>query len=223
MAAPRAVPMKAKPREKIISERYLGTIFSYRLSEKVTLLPDTPLIIDMAKIKIEPKKYYVWDAFRGGGVKEIIEFENKELEILPSKCYIYMDGRLVNSFDVGHIPIGKKETWAIREEPGIVVRRKLVKREEKTKGIISEKAYIRLKYEYEIENKLPEEAKLVVYDRRPVPRDPKIEVKVDEVSHDVEINDVGIVKWELKLKSGDKVTMHLEYTVYFPPDYRIPL
>jgi len=205
-----------------VVEEFEGVV-TFRVSKKVTILPNESITLDVFKAEIEPEFYFVWDAFKGASVFEVVEFENKGACILGGHCDVFVEGILVNSFSVGHVPVGAKAKWVLREEPNIKVSRKLVKRDEKTKGLISEKAYIDLAYELEIENRLRKEVQVRVYDRIPKPRDPKIEVKVKQTEPKASISDMGIVEWNIKLEPGGKKIMRIAYIVYFPPSYRLSI
>ncbi|MEX0567961.1 MAG: mucoidy inhibitor MuiA family protein [Candidatus Njordarchaeota archaeon] len=222
-ALPEALPEAAAPSEFVeVVEEFEGVV-TFRVSKKVTILPNESITLDVFKAEIEPEFYFVWDAFKGASVFEVVEFENKGACILGGHCDVFVEGILVNSFSVGHVPVGAKAKWVLREEPNIKVSRKLVKRDEKTKGLISEKAYIDLAYELEIENRLRKEVQVRVYDRIPKPRDPKIEVKVKQTEPKASISDMGIVEWNIKLEPGGKKIMRIAYIVYFPPSYRLSI
>ncbi len=226
LALPEAVAAAPPPAERptrpfVVEGREFGTVVTYSYSKRITIFPDTPLILDFDCVEINPKVIYVWDAFLGTKVLEVIEFRNENYNLLPSKCNVYYDGRLVNSFDIDFIPIGSTQRWAVREEPGIHVKRKLVRREEKTKGILSEKAYIRLEYLLHAESHLAKTVNMEILDRIPVPRDPKIEVKIEDIKPSARIDKLGIVKWEMMIKPNEERDLHIQYSVYFPPDYRL--
>lgn len=220
-----APPPEAEPkpvRFVEVVEEFEGVV-TFRLSKKSTILPNEPMVLDAFIAKIVPEFYYVWDAFKNDSVIEIIEFENKGVCILGGHCDVFIGGILVNSFNIEYLPVGAKIKWVLKEEPNIKVSKKLVKRDEKTKGLISEKACIDMMYELEVENRLGKETNIKIYDRVPKPRDPKIEVKVKLTEPKASISEVGIVEWNIKLEPESKKTLRIAYTIYFPPEYRLPI
>ena len=196
---------------------------TFRLERKITIPPEAPISIDLASVRLACRAYYLWDAFRGRNVFEVIEFENRGLDILNGECMVIRDGNLVNRFHTKTIPIGTKARWIVAKEEKIKTRRKLVSREERTKGIIGEKAYIKLVYELRAKNTMEIRADIEIYDRIPIPKDPKIEVKDIFTEPRAEIDKMGITKWGLELEPREERTLRIGYTILFPPDYRIPI
>lgn len=209
-----------EPEPAVISE--YTSIFTLIYDKPVTLKPKTSIIIDIASYKLDPKIYYVWYPYMNNKVYEIAEF-NSPQDLPASECLVLHHNKITNKFDVDYIPKGSTVRWVTRWEKGVFVERKLLSREDKTKGILSGEAYIRLEYGYTIENKTERDIDIKVFERIPKPRDPKIKVKVDRAEPQPIINNLNIAEWNLNIKAQQKVDLRLKYTIYFPPDYRIPV
>jgi len=224
IAAPRVAKMKAEVEEELAFEEAAvieGEFLTFEIKEPISLYPNKPQLALLTSHKINVKTKYVWYAFRQPGFIEIVEFENPELTISPGECRIFRGDLFVGVTNLPYTAPGQKVEFATMWDENIETKRKLVQREEKKKGVLRDKAYVKYTYRLTIINhkKTPIDAEII--DQIPVAKDPEIEVTLEKVSVEPVENNMGILKWKFEVKLGEKREIEYTFTVKFPPEYEI--
>lgn len=241
--APKAVPMKrmkkameaekalgAMPLEQALPEAEelayeetkvrKGAIISYEVTEPITIEPERPNVIFLTKLDVAGRTRFVWNAFVDDSAIEIVELENGDIELMSGECRIFKEDAFIGVTMIPYIaPNQKKEIPVVWEEK-IEVKRRIIEREEKKKGLIKDKAHVKYTYKLEISNNKNVEVALKVLDQIPVSRDPEIEVNLDEEKTHPRPDkiEMGIMEWDLKLKPGENKEIIYSFTVKFPPE-----
>jgi hypothetical protein len=73
-----------------------------------------------------------------------------------------------------------------------------------------------------LENLLGVEAQLTLHDQRPISRHEEIKVRLEIINpKPVEQNGLSLLKWEMRLPSGEKRAVRFEFTVEFPSTFEV--
>jgi len=198
-----------------------GEYLTFEIKEPISLYPNKHQLALLTSQKISGKTKYVWYAFRQPGFIEIVEFENPELSISPGECRIFKGDIFVGMTSLPYVAPGQKIELATTWEENIETRRKLIRREERRKGLLRDKAYIRYAYRLTIVNHKKTSVNAEIIDQIPVAKDPEIEVSLEKVSIEPLETNMGILKWKLEIKPEEKKEIEYTFIVKFPPDYEI--
>jgi len=120
-----------------------------------------------------------------------------------------------------YVAPGQKIELATTWEENIETRRKLIRREEKRKGLLRDKAYIRYTYRLTAINHKKTSVNAEIIDQIPVAKDPEIEVSLEKVYIEPVETNMGILKWKFEIKPEEKKEIEYTFIVKFPPDYEI--
>jgi len=224
IAAPRVAKMEAGVEEELAFEEAAtmeGEFLTFEIKEPTSLYPNKPQLTLLTSHKINVKTKYVWYAFRQPGFIEIVEFENPELSISPGECRIFKENLFVGVTRLPYIAPGQKVELATMWDENIETKRKLIRREEKKKGMLRDKAYIKYTYRLIVINHKKTSIDAEIIDQIPVAKDPEIEVTLEKVSVEPVENNMGILKWKFEAKPEEKREIEYTFTVKFPPEYEI--
>ena len=224
IAAPRVAKMEAEVEEELAFEEAAimeGEFLTFEIKESTSLYPNKPQLTLLTSHKINVKTKYVWYAFRQPGFIEIVEFENPELSISPGECRIFKENLFVGVTRLPYIAPGQKVELATMWDENIETKRKLIRREEKKKGMLRDKAYIKYTYRLIVINHKKTSIDAEIIDQIPVAKDPEIEVTLEKVSVEPVENNMGILKWKFEAKPEEKREIEYTFTVKFPPEYEI--
>ena len=198
-----------------------GEYLTFKIKEPISLYPNKPQLALLTSQKMNAKTKHVWYAFGQPGFIEIVEFENPELSISPGECRIFKGNMFIGVTKLPYVAPGQKVELATTWEENIETKRKLMRREEKGKRLLRDKAYIRYTYRLTVVNykEAPIDAEII--DQIPVAKDPEIEVSLERVSAEPVETNMGILKWKFEIKPGEEKDIEYTFIVKFPPDYEI--
>jgi uncharacterized protein (TIGR02231 family) len=143
-------------------------------------------------------------------VAEITNLE--ELQLIPAKASIFFDGTYMGETYLNPGVMDDTLSLSLGKDPNIIVKRTFMKKNYKEK-IIGNDVEKTSQYQIEILNNKGKTIELIVQDQVPVSRQEGIEITVEDISKG-SLNEItGLVEWKVKLKSKDKETLDLRYTV----------
>ncbi|MHA1606062.1 MAG: mucoidy inhibitor MuiA family protein [Candidatus Freyarchaeota archaeon] len=193
---------------------------AFKVSSKGSFFPGRPTMILLKRFDVEAETYYVWDAYQHSDFVEIVKIRNGEVPLSPGTCRMFKDGMLVGTTSIPYVAPNQEFELPIAWEERLECERKMILREEEKKGMVKGKAHVTYGYFLSVKNHLENEAKLVIYDRIPVARDPEISVElVSSNPSPDEKSGVGVIKWERTLNPGGQLEINYKFTVSYPPDY----
>ena len=136
----------------------------------------------------------------------------EELQLIPAKATIFFDGSYMGETYLNPGIMDDTLSLSLGKDPNIIVKRTFMKKEYKEK-IIGDNVEKTSMYKIEVLNNKSKTIELIIQDQVPVSRKEGIEVFVDDLSKG-ELNETtGIIEWKVKIKSKDKETLDLKYTV----------
>ncbi|MCD6483775.1 MAG: DUF4139 domain-containing protein [Candidatus Odinarchaeota archaeon] len=220
LAKPRRVEVeKAKFEEPEIE---IGEFVTYRIKGRLSIPPSRPTLVKLRDDKLKSELVYIWDAFTTDSFVELAKITNGDITILPGKYRAYKDNILIGKSRFERIAPHQKIEVPITWEEKIETKRKQVEREEEKKGMIKDKAYIRVSYKLTVHNHKNKKIKCIVYDRMPHPRHPEIEVSLEEATPNPNKIELGILKWEFELDPEEKKEIRYKFVVKHSPDLELP-
>ena len=143
------------------------------------------------------------------------------LPILAAPATLFLDDAYVGAGAMKEI--GEKAPFRVdfgRDEAVSVVRKE-ISRVREDGGVFSKVKRVRFRYEITVRNSRPEEVRLSVADRIPVPRHQDIVVKDLEITGGGKAGGQGEITWDLRLKPAISTVLGLSFTVEHPADKEI--
>ena len=139
---------------------------------------------------------------------------------MSGECRIFKGDAFVGVTTIPYLAPKQKKDIPVMWEEKIDVKRKIIEREEKKKGLIKDKAYVKYTYKLEIFNNKNEKVELKILDQIPVSRDPEIEVtlNMEKTEPKPDKVEMGIMEWKIELGPSEKREIVYSYTVKFPPE-----
>lgn len=145
-----------------------------------------------------------------------------ELNLVPGKANLFHEGSYLGNTYINPSVMDDTLDFSLGKDPNVVVKRTLLKNDSKEK-VVGEKIEKTFAYKIEIRNHKSSSIKLVIQDQIPVSRNKEIEVTVDEVSKG-KLNEVnGIIKWNARIKAGDKKEYDIKFKVKYDKTQNINL
>ncbi len=145
-----------------------------------------------------------------------------ESRLVGGLVNIFYDGALVNKTMLSKIGAGQILEIPVAVDQTIQINRTIAETQLNKRGFLKKKQLLNQGYRIKVENHDSREKALVLFDRIPVSRDKKIEVTDIEIHPKAaKIKDNGIIRWELKLKAGERREISVRYTVIHPRDIKI--
>ncbi len=201
-----------------MADVWSGEYVTYTPKALVTIEPNKPKQIALEELEFESKIRYIWDAYTQPGFVSIVEFKNGERSLLPGKYRVYRDDLFIGT---GELPlISPKQTveLALTAEERFETKRELIIREEEKKGVLKDKAYVKMGYRLTIKNHKNEEADIRIYDRIPVSKHPEISVELDKSEPKPDKVEMGILEWNFKIRPDETMKIEYSFTIKYPPE-----
>ena len=225
---PRAAKKAARPKPAVEEAKFeepeveIGEFVTYRIKGRLNIPSSRPKLVKLRDDKLEAEIRYIWDAFVNDSFVEVVKITNGDITVLPGKYRAYKDNLLIGKSRFKKIAPHQKIEVPITWEEKIETKRKQVEREEEKKGMIKDKAYIKVSYKLTIFNHKDKKVKCVVYDRMPHPRHPEIEVSLEESSPQPTKVELGVLKWEFEIGPEEKKEITYKFVVKHSPDLELP-
>ncbi len=145
---------------------------------------------------------------------------NSPLTLLPGSANIFRDGEYIGNANLELTAPQQEFKLFLGPDEQVRTERELAGREvDKTFiGNTNRNSYA---YRIKLENLKSYPVRLVVQDQIPVSRSEQIKVKLNNIQPAAEIDNLGIIRWELTLDPASKMQLHYDYTVESNRDTRI--
>ncbi len=146
-----------------------------------------------------------------------------EYPLLAGQAMIYVDGDYVGRTQLETLAPAESVDLSLGIDDGIKVRRELVKKFERNKGLFTKKRELAYIYKITLENYKRKEVKLEVLDQ--IPRPLHESISVEEIDFSRQPNewdrDKNELKWLIKLKPQEKLELIMNFTVSYPRDAHV--
>jgi uncharacterized protein (TIGR02231 family) len=140
--------------------------------------------------------------------------------LLPGKANIFRDNMFVGTTQLENIVPGQEFKVNLGIDEGLKVERELVERQVDRK-LIGNNRKITFGYRLVITNLLNQEAKLVLTEQIPKSRHEQIKVNLNRCNPQIQLGEMGILEWVLKLASQGKQEVYYQFVVEHPPQLNI--
>ncbi|MBD3405724.1 MAG: mucoidy inhibitor MuiA family protein [Candidatus Lokiarchaeota archaeon] len=177
--------------------------------------------VTLTEETLDSRSIHYWYA---DGMAEVVaqdEVTNGDNVILPGKVKVYADGDYIGETSIDLISPREEFKIGTRTAYDVKATKKLVDKQMEKAGITRGKLKRGYKYRLEIENFSKQEITIEIRDRVPHSLNPAIEVKVDWEQLELESKDLGVMKWEEMIESGEKHQIEYQYEVEWEKDVTI--
>jgi uncharacterized protein (TIGR02231 family) len=138
----------------------------------------------------------------------------EEMNLLPAVANIYYDGTYVGQTRINPAIMSDKLELPMGRDNGIVVTRKKIKDEEKTKTLSSEKTKM-LTYEIAVRNMKAIGIKIVVEDQIPLSKLDDVKVEMADIGKAEHIAETGKIRWIFEIPSKETRKATFSYNLKF--------
>lgn len=187
-----------------------GTAVAYRLPQAVTVpsSANETRRLRIGAIEGRPQLAYVARPVTGAAPALRARIANaSEMILLPGPAALFVDGDYVGEVRLPQIPGAGEFDLFLGSESRLLVDRRPVVRKTSNTGLFGGGRLTTLDYRIELENRLPREATVELWDRRPISRSDRVEVTVSSLSRPLDsdaaylANDapLGLMKWTIPL------------------------
>ncbi len=212
MAAPE------QPVEEVTAQvEQQGTVVSYRLPIPVTVPPDgSTRKVMVARFELEPELSCVSAPKLEPVVYRQATITNKSpYTWLPGEANLFWDEEFIGRVKLALLPPEGQRELVLGIEDRVRVERKQILHEV-DKRIIGERRRIRMGYEITLENLLDTPITLELRDQIPYAKHEQIKVRLENASPSAEEQELGLLRWTLKLAPRSKKSVRFEFTVEYP-------
>jgi uncharacterized protein (TIGR02231 family) len=140
--------------------------------------------------------------------------------LLPGKANIFRDNMFVGTTQLANIAPGQEFKVNLGIDEGLKVERELVERQV-DKKLIGSNRKITFGYRLVISNLLNQEAKLTLTEQIPKSHHEQIKVNLNRSNPQIQLGEMGILEWVLKLAPQGKQEVYYQFTVEHPPQLNI--
>ncbi|NJL64032.1 MAG: mucoidy inhibitor MuiA family protein [Methylacidiphilales bacterium] len=140
--------------------------------------------------------------------------------LLPGKANIFRDNMFVGTTQLANIAPGQEFKVNLGIDEGLKVERDLVERQV-DKKLIGSNRKITFGYRLVVTNLLNQEAKLTLTEQIPKSRHEQIKVNLNRSNPQIQLGEMGILEWVLKLAPQAKQEVYYQFTVEHPPQLNV--
>ena len=141
-----------------------------------------------------------------------------QLPMLPGPANVFQGDSFVGKSELETVAPGQKLKLDLGVDPSFKVKRKLVKREGGSEGIISSSNTASFVYEVELESFHKRRETVEVVDRIPQSQDERLTVQDVKLAPKPDKRDErSIITWNLDMRPKEKKTIRMEFTLAYPP------
>lgn len=213
-----AVAAVAEAEAALATVETSGAAVTYRVDSAVTVPADgASHKVTVASFELSPDLDYV-------SAPKLVEQAYRRAKVINDSPYMLLAGpanlfsgdEFIGATELELVaPQGEIELY-LGTDDRIKVEREL-KRREVDKKLLGDRRRLRYGYEITVENLLPVEARVTLYDQIPVPRHEDIKVKLESVEpKPAEQTKLNLLEWELALGAGEKQVVRFDFTVEHP-------
>jgi uncharacterized protein (TIGR02231 family) len=140
--------------------------------------------------------------------------------LLPGKANIFRDNIFVGTTQLENIAPGQEFKVNLGIDEGLKIERDLVERQVDKKLMSSQR---RTTYAYRliITNLLNQETHLILTEQLPVSRNEQIKVRLTRTNPQIQLEEMGILEWDLTLLAEEKREIYYQFTVEHPPELTV--
>jgi uncharacterized protein (TIGR02231 family) len=200
-----------------------GAAVTYVVPGKVTIPPDgAQHKVVIARYPLTQKLDYVTAPSVVQAVYRRAKITNASpYTLLPGKANLFAADDFLGATNLELVPPQGEIELYLGVDDRIKVEREL-KRRDVEKTLIGGKRRLHYGYEIRLENLLGVEAQLTLHDQLPISRHEEIKVRLEIINpKPVEQNGLSLLKWEMRLPSGEKRAVRFEFTVEFPSTFEV--
>jgi len=138
---------------------------------------------------------------------------------LPGNMSIFYDSDYVGSSYMPATVVNQEIKASLGIEESINVSREKLKEYKESKGITGSQTKITYEYQIEVQNFKEEEIQIAILENLPISKNSEIKIKLEKIEPEpLEIDEKGIIKWDLNLKSKEKKIIEWVYSLEYPKD-----
>jgi uncharacterized protein (TIGR02231 family) len=138
--------------------------------------------------------------------------------LLPGRANIFRDDTFVGTTKLGNIAPGQEFRVNLGIDEGLQIERDLVERQV-DKKLIGTQRRITFAYRLKITNLLAQTNELKLTEQLPVSRNEKLKVRLTQINPKIELKEMGILDWNLRLAPNSKQEVYYQFVVEYPPEY----
>ncbi len=142
--------------------------------------------------------------------------------LLEGDINIFVDNDFINRTYLKTIVPSDTLSLALGIDNSIQIKKVLINKFTESKGLLGGSRQITYNYEIQITNNRKTEETVKVYDQAPIAMNEDIKVELLEPKIDMDkLNNDRELKWDVKLKPGEKKIIPLKYTIEFPNNVNV--
>lgn len=216
--------MKSLENKKDVIQTETLTFTSFKIPQKFSLNSgQEDKRISILTKNLPASFHYYAVPKNSSGVHLVANVTNlSDLALIPGQSHIYFDGTFVGKSFLNPTTMNDTLTISLGQDQSILSER--IKQEKKCLnnatllGVTKKRAY-----EVAVKNNRDKAIKIEIMDQIPISKNNKIKVSYKLGAGWVLKEETGILKWELIIPPGDKVSSSLEFEVKHPKKYNVPL
>lgn len=140
--------------------------------------------------------------------------------LLPGKANIFRDNVFIGTTQLENIAPGQEFKLNLGIDEGLKIERDLVERLV-DKRLISNQRRTTYSYRLLITNLIDKEVNLEVTEQLPVSRNEQIKVRLSRSNPQIQLGEMGILKWQLTLPSQERREIYYQFNVEHPPELMV--
>lgn len=195
---------------------------TYRIPARVTIPPDgTARKVTIAHLELETELNYITAPKLEPVVYRRARLVNRSPYLwLPGQAALFWEDEFIGRTALALLPSEAACELATGLEDRIKVERKRILYDV-DKRLIGDRRTLRIGYEITLENLLEKPVQVEVRDQIPYARHEQIKVKLENATPTAEPQELGRLRWLLKLAPRAKTTMRFEFSVEHPAALKI--
>lgn len=145
-----------------------------------------------------------------------------ELQLVPAKANIFFEGSYIGETYIDPTTMEDTLNLSLGKDPNIIIRRNLLKKDckEKIVGNYIEKTY---SYQIDVKNLKSNNVNIVIQDQIPITQNSDIVIEMIDNNRAKYDSKLGILEWNLDIKSKETKTIEFKYKVKYNKDQNLNL
>lgn len=146
-----------------------------------------------------------------------VQNPNDGVTLLPGKANIFRDGMFVGKTELQNTAPGQEFCLDLGIDESIQVERELTERQV-SKKLLGGQRLVTYGYRVKLTNLLEDWVELKLSEQLPVSQSEKIKVRLNQVTPKIELGELGLLEWQLRLKGGEQQVVNYQFLVEHPVD-----
>lgn len=195
---------------------------TYRIPARVTIPPDgTARKVTIARYELEAELSYITAPKLEPVVYRRARLVNRSPYLwLPGQASLFWEDEFIGRTALALLPPEATCELALGIEDRLKVERKRILHEV-DKRLLGDRRFLRMGYEITLENLLEKPVQVELRDHIPYAKHEQIKVKLESVTPAAEPQELGRLRWLLKLAPRAKTTVRFEFSVEHPAALKI--